>query len=182
MITYTKKTPWFRCYFLYAVWRVFISSTHARCQSRAQTSFSLVSNERINKLELFSHNPFLFLSAQRRRQVMKMKMRSNHSNLKYLLTWNFLCLISAVSNLTETDDKTTSEAPAEVQSIQGLWFCHAHYQPRFLSLQRKSQGNEVDWRTFSSSAQWNSLIKILWLGPFQFQQEQDRNSGCKDLL
>ena len=126
--------------------------------------------------------PFLFLAGQRRCQVMKMKMRSNHSSLKYLLTWNLLCLISAVSSLTKTDDKTTSETPDVVQSIQGLWFCHADYQPRFLSLQRKSQGKEVDLRTFSSSVQCNSPINILWLGPFQFQQEVDADSGCEHLL
>ena len=91
--------------------------------------------------------------------------------------WNIFwhencCFISAVSNLTEADDKTTSEAaeattvlPATVapvvpQSVQGLWFCHAHYQSRFLLLRQKSQGNAVDWRTLSSSTQCNLTCTI----------------------
>ena len=91
--------------------------------------------------------------------------------------WNIFwhencCFISAVFNLTEADDKTTSEAaeattvlPATVapvvpQSVQGLWFCHAHYQSRLLLLRQKSQGNAVDWRTLSSSTQCNLTCTI----------------------
>ena len=71
---------------------------------------------------------------------------SNQSNLKYLLTRNLLRMISAVSKSTEALGDTTpeaneaptvlptTEAPVVPQSVQGLWFCHAHYRSRFLWL------------------------------------------------
>ena len=68
----------------------------------------LVDEQRRDKeLELFSLNPFLFLTWQRRYQVQK--MRSNHSSLKYLLTRNLFGVISAISKVTKVDN-TTSEA------------------------------------------------------------------------
>ena len=138
-----KEDLSFRCWFLYAVWKVFISFCYERCHSHCETPFSLVSSKKTKKLELFSLSPILFLVGQRRDQVQR--MRSNHSSLKYLIR-NLLALISAVSNSTKAGDNTTSEtakaptvsttealtvsrtdAPFVLQSVQGLWFCHAHY-------------------------------------------------------
>ncbi|KAK2561223.1 hypothetical protein P5673_015692 [Acropora cervicornis] len=45
-------------------------------------------------------------------------MRSNHSSLKYLLTRNLLCMISAVSNSTKALGDTTSEAPAVLPTTE----------------------------------------------------------------
>ena len=56
---------------------------------------------------------------------------------------------------TEATTLSTTDSRDVLPTVQGLWFCHAHCKPRFVSLRRKSQGNEVDWCTFSSSIQCN---------------------------